>query len=84
MFTRMTLAGIDRNVPNHQVEHYLAYGWVRIVEDTAQSQLDFGTSTIDSGPIATKAPKKKKAEKPAETAPEAAIEDLGNDINKGE
>lgn len=28
--------------------------------------------------------KKKKAEKPAETAPEAALEDLGNDINKGE
>lgn len=29
-------------------------------------------------------PGKNKATKPAETAPEAATEDLGNDISKGE
>lgn len=29
-------------------------------------------------------PEKKKAVKPAETAPEAATEDLGNDISKGD
>ena len=43
-----------------------------------QLYIDAGWSVVEP------TSKKKKAEKPAETAPEAAIEDLGNDINKGE
>ena len=38
---------------------------------------------LDAG-WTTQLAKKKKAEKPAETAPEAAQEDLGNAINTGE
>ncbi|CAB4153913.1 hypothetical protein UFOVP641_37 [uncultured Caudovirales phage] len=50
--------------------------------DISQSKLQF---YIDAGwSVVESTSKKKKAEKPAETAPEAALEDLGNDINKGE
>ena len=44
-------------------------------EDKVQEYLDAGWAQPS---------KKKKAEKPAETAPEAAQEDLGNDITQGE
>lgn len=74
MFTKMTLAGLDRDVPNAQVEHYLQYGWTLIEEPKA---------VVDSGAIRAKSPKKKTA-KSAETAPEAANEDQGNDITQGE
>jgi hypothetical protein len=75
MFTKMTLAGLDRDVPHAQVEHYKLYGW-QVVESKTES-------VVDSGKIQAKSPKK-KAPKPAETAPEAAQEDLDNAINTGE
>lgn len=49
-----------------------------ILANRLQEYLDAGWR--QDAPIS----KKKKAEKPAEIAPEAALEDLGNDINKGE
>lgn len=50
---------------------------VRDVRDhLVQEYLDAGWTT--------QVAKKKKAVMPAEQAPEAAQEDLGNDINKGE
>jgi hypothetical protein len=63
----------------------------RLVDPNAVSTLEAaGWSTgldksdvVDSGAVKLKAPKK-KAEKPAETVPEAAKEDLDNAINIGE
>ena len=83
MFIKMKLAGIERDVRPEQLEHYLNYGWERIVEEPQESKVS-EPSIVDGGKIITKSPKKKKAEKPAETAPEAAKEDLDNVINTGE
>lgn len=80
MFTRMTLAGIDRNVPNAQVKHYESVGWKVQGADPVVEVHKF--PTVDSGVIKMKAPKKKKVETPAEEAKDA-VEDLGN-ANQGE
>lgn len=81
MFIQVTLAGITRDIRPDQLEHYLTYGWTQV---EAQPDLFTEPTTVDSGPIVTRSPKKKKSEKTAETAPEAAKEDLDNVINTGE
>ena len=86
MFTKMILAGIERNVPTVNVEHYESFGWKRVV-GPAQGVINpepKAAPAVDAGMIQVKAPKKKKSEKTAETATEAAEEDQGNDISKGE
>jgi hypothetical protein len=62
----------------------------RLVEESAVPTLKAAgwsttgnTSTIDSGAVVVRAPKKKKVETPAEEAKDA-VEDLGNAINIGE
>lgn len=81
MFTKMTLAGIERNVPNAQVEHYRQFGWKELGADPVIVETH-KFPIVDSGAVKLKAPKKKKVETPAENAKEA-VEDLGN-ANEGE
>lgn len=87
MFIRMILAGLERDVPIGKVEHYKVYGWKEITgaDPTVKvEELTSQPSTVkDSGAVKMKAPKK-KADKPAEQVPEAATEDLDNDITQGE
>jgi len=83
MFTKMTLAGLTRDVPLVQVDHYLAYGWERIVDSSPEESKVSQDSVVDSSATPARAPKKKSA-KTAETAPEAAQEDQGNAITQGE
>lgn len=76
----MNMGARQIHVQSKDVERLLLEGW------SLPSQLPLflkETETIDSGPIKAK-PAKKKAPKAAETAPEAAQEDLGNDIKQGE
>lgn len=80
--TLVSLAGLERYVRPHELDNYLLHGW-QVVQE-AQVELFEQEQVVDSGKITTRAPKKKKSEKTAETAPEAAQEDQGNDINKGE
>ncbi len=49
MFTLMTLAGLERNVPNNQVEHYKLYGWKELGADPVVEVHEF--PTVDSGAI---------------------------------
>lgn len=85
MFIKMQLAGITRDIRPDQMDHYLAYGWERIKEEPQELiNPEPLIKPVDSGAIQVKAPKKKKSEKTAETATEAAPEDQGNDISKGE
>lgn len=71
MKTMMYKNGMSRPAQPEDIERFEQAGWKR---EPAQ---------VDSGVIKMKAPKK-KAEKPAEIEPEAAIEDLDNAINTGE
>jgi hypothetical protein len=85
MYIKMQLAGIQRDVLKQNVKHYESFGWERVVDkpkDFKTLEADF-IKAVDSGVILVKPPKKKST-KTAEQAPEAAQEDLGNDINKGE
>ena len=63
--------GMSRPALPEDVERFEAAGWTRD-----------GQAVVDAGAVKLKAPKK-KAEKPAEIEPEAAIEDLDN-ANQGE
>lgn len=81
--TKVTLAGLERFVQPHDLDNYLLHGW-QVVNEQQKDLFEQPAQVVDSGAIATKAPKKKKSEKTAETAPEAAQEDLGNAINTGE
>jgi hypothetical protein len=82
-FTKMTLAGLLRDVPEAQVGHYESYGWERIVDSSPGEPQTSQDSSIDSSATPARAPKKKTA-KSAEIAPEAAQEDQGNAITQGE
>lgn len=62
---------MERLVHPDMIEQLEAAGWTRD-----------GQAVVDAGAVKLKAPKK-KAEKPAEIEPEAAIEDLDN-ANQGE
>lgn len=87
MFIKMQLAGFIRDVRNEQIQHYEQFGWERIKEEPQEvinPEPLIEPKAVDSGAILVKAPKKKKSEKTAETATEAAEEDQGNDISKGE
>jgi hypothetical protein len=64
--------GQSRPAQEHEIELFESAGWSR-----GQS------AVVDSGAVKLKAPKK-KAEKPADTEPEAAQESLDNAINTGE
>lgn len=62
------------------VEKLLNEGWTRLGANQDQGQaIEPSPQIVDAGVIKTRAPKK-KATKAAETAPEAATEDLGNAI----
>lgn len=63
--------GMSRPAQPEEVASFEQAGWTR------------EPAVVDSGAVKLKAPKK-KAEKPAEIVPEAAIEDLDNAINIGE
>lgn len=81
---KLTRMGQVITIPERVLQRQLAEGWTlaEANPENEQVQLALG-SEVDSGLIQAKAPKKKSA-KTAETAPEAAIEDLGNDITQGE
>jgi hypothetical protein len=64
--------GMSRPAQLEDVERFQEAGWT---QDS--------NGLVDSGAVKLKAPKKKKAEEPAEIEPDAAIEDLDN-ANQGE
>lgn len=85
MFTKMTLAGLERMVPYSHVEKFRLYGWKESgANPTVAVEQVIEPAIVESGAVSLKAPKKKKTEKSAEQVPEAAIEDLDNDITQGE
>jgi len=65
--------GMSRPALPEDIERFESAGW-------SQDQ----SAVVDSGAVKLRAPKKKKAEEPAEIEPEAAQEDLDNAINTGE
>ncbi len=83
MFVRVALAGLERDIPRAKLSHYKLYGWEVVGANQAPEEVKTPqAATVDSGAITAK-PRKKTA-KSAETAPEAATVDLGNDISKGD
>lgn len=84
IFIKMTNSGLERQVPRQKVNYYKEFGWkiVGANPDTEEVKTP-QVSPVDSGTIIARPPKKKTA-KSAEIAPEAAQEDQGNDISKGD
>lgn len=57
---------------------------MKVIKDNIEREIDRSKLQEYLAAGWTQPAAKKKATKPAETAPEAATEDLGNDISKGE
>lgn len=79
----MTNVGLERYVPQNQVEHYQQFGWEIVGANQEPEAAKSLVTPVDSGTITARPPKKKTA-KSAEIATEAATVDQGNDISKGD
>ena len=81
MFVKMKNSDLERHVPQSQVEYYQQFGWVVVGADPVP-EVAPQAIVQDAGVIQAKP--RKRATKPAEPAPEAANQDLGNDIFQGD
>lgn len=56
--TKVTLAGLERFVQPHDLDNYLLHGW-QVVNEQQKDLFEQPAQVVDSGAIATKAPKRK-------------------------